>query len=205
MLKIAIAKGRVFAEAVSLLKKINIEIPKEEINSRKIIMHSNNATVKILLIRSIDVPVFVRHGGADIGIVGKDVLLENNNKGIFELLDLKIANCRLVLASKNGEIINKPTLKIATKYDKSAKKYFQSKGQQIDVIKLYGSMEIAPNIGLADYIVDLVDTGNTMKANNLKIIDEVCNISSRLIVNSASFNTKNKEIKNLIDNIMKTL
>jgi len=205
MLTIAIAKGRVFEKTIPLIKKINLEISKEEINSRKILMNTNFSNIKILVIRSIDVPVFVQHGAADIGIVGKDILIEHNNNGIFELLDLNIAKCSLVVASKNGEKINKPILKIATKYINSSKEYFQSQGQQIDLIKLYGAMEIAPNIGLSDYIVDLVDTGNTIKANGLKIIDKIYDVSSRLIVNSASFNTKNKEIKNWVKSIEKII
>lgn len=201
MLTIAIAKGRVFEKTISFIKKIGLEIAPKEIKSRKIIMNTNFSNIKILVIRSADIPVFVQHGAADIGIVGKDVLVEHGANGIFELLDLGIAKCSLMVASKNGEIINKKTLKIATKYINSSKKYFQDKAQQVEIIKLYGAMEIAPNIGLADYIVDLVETGNTIKANGLKTIDKVYDVSSRLIVNSASFNTKHKEVKDWLENI----
>ena len=157
------------------------------------------------MIRASDVPVFVQHGAADFGIAGKDVLLEHGANGIFELLDLGISKCRLMVASKKDQDLNKSTLKVATKYVKSAKEYFYRQGKQVEVIKLFGAMELAPIVGLSDCIVDLVDTGNTLKANNLVPIELIQEISSRLIVNSAAFNTKHKDIKQWIQKIEQNL
>ena len=195
MLTIALSKGRILDQTLPLLEKAGISVPKSELESRKLILDTNLSDVKVIVIRASDVPVFVQHGAADIGIAGKDVLLEHGANGIFELLDLGISRCRLMVASKKGQDLNKSTLKVATKYVKSAKEYFYRQGKQVEVIKLYGAMELAPIVGLSDCIVDLVDTGNTLKANNLVPIELIQEISSRLIVNSAAFNTKHKDIK----------
>ena len=195
MLTIALSKGRILDQTLPLLEKAGISIPKSELESRKLILDTNLSDVKVIVIRASDVPVFVQHGAADIGIAGKDVLLEHGANGIFELLDLGISKCRLMVASKKNQDLNKSTLKVATKYVKSAKEYFYRQGKQVEVIKLYGAMELAPIVGLSDCIVDLVDTGNTLKANNLVPIELIQEISSRLIVNSAAFNTKYKDIK----------
>ena len=201
MLTIALSKGRILDQTLPLLEKAGISVPKSELESRKLILDTNLNDVKVIVIRASDVPVFVQHGAADIGIAGKDVLLEHGANGIFELLDLGISKCRLMVASKKGQDLNKSTLKVATKYVKSAKEYFYRQGKQVEVIKLYGAMELAPIVGLSDCIVDLVDTGNTLKANNLVPLELIQEISSRLIVNSAAFNTKHKDINQWIQTI----
>ena len=205
MLTIALSKGRILDQTLPLLEKAGISIAKSELESRKLILDTNLSDVKVIVIRASDVPVFVQHGAADIGIAGKDVLLEHGANGIFELLDLGISKCRLMVASKKGQDLNKSTLKVATKYVKSAKEYFYKQGKQVEVIKLYGAMELAPIVGLSDCIVDLVDTGNTLKANNLVPLELIQEISSRLIVNSAAFNTKHKDIKQWIQKIEQNL
>ena len=205
MLTIALSKGRILDQTLPLLEKAGISIAKSELESRKLILDTNLSDVKVIVIRASDVPVFVQHGAADFGIAGKDVLLEHGANGIFELLDLGISRCRLMVASKKDQDLNKSTLKVATKYVKSAKEYFYRQGKQVEVIKLYGAMELAPIVGLSDCIVDLVDTGNTLKANNLVPIELIQEISSRLIVNSAAFNTKHKDIKQWIQKIKQNL
>jgi ATP phosphoribosyltransferase len=205
MLTIALSKGRILDQTLPLLEKAGISIPKSEVESRKLILDTNLNDIKVIVIRASDVPVFVQHGAADFGIAGKDVLLEHGANGIFELLDLGISKCRLMVASKKGQDLNKSTLKVATKYVKSAKEYFYKQGKQVEVIKLYGAMELAPIVGLSDCIVDLVDTGNTLKANNLVPLELIQEISSRLIVNSAAFNTKHSEINGWIQKIEQNL
>ena len=205
MLTIALSKGRILDQTLPLLEKAGISVPKSELESRKLILDTNLNDVKVIVIRASDVPVFVQHGAADIGIAGKDVLLEHGANGIFELLDLGISKCKLMVASKKGQDLNKSTLKVATKYVKSAKEYFYKQGKQVEVIKLYGAMELAPIVGLSDCIVDLVDTGNTLKANNLVPLELIQEISSRLIVNSAAFNTKHKDINQWIQKIEQNL
>ena len=205
MLTIALSKGRILDQTLPLLEKAGISISKSELESRKLILDTNLNNIKVIVIRASDVPVFVQHGAADFGIGGKDVLLEHGANGIFELLDLGISKCRLMVASKKGHDLNKSTLKVATKYVKSAKEYFYKQGKQVEVIKLYGAMELAPIVGLSDCIVDLVDTGNTLKANNLVPLELIQEISSRLIVNSAAFNTKHREINGWIQKIEQNL
>ena len=205
MLTIALSKGRILDQTLPLLEKAGISIAKSELESRKLILDTNLSDVKVIVIRASDVPVFVQHGAADFGIAGKDVLLEHGANGIFELLDLGISKCRLMVASKKDQDLNKSTLKVATKYVKSAKEYFYKQGKQVEVIKLYGAMELAPIVGLSDCIVDLVDTGNTLEANNLVPLELIQEISSRLIVNSAAFNTKHKEINQWIQKIEQNL
>ena len=205
MLTIALSKGRILDQTLPLLEKAGISITKSELESRKLILDTNLNDVKVIVIRASDVPVFVQHGAADFGIAGKDVLLEHGANGIFELLDLGISKCRLMVASKKDQDLNKSTLKVATKYVKSAKEYFYKQGKQVEVIKLYGAMELAPIVGLSDCIVDLVDTGNTLKANNLVPLELIQEISSRLIVNSAAFNTKHREINQWIQKIEQNL
>ena len=205
MLTIALSKGRILDQTLPLLEKAGISIAKSELESRKLILNTNLNDVKVIVIRASDVPVFVQHGAADFGIAGKDVLLEHGANGIFELLDLGISKCRLMVASKKDQDLNKSTLKVATKYVKSAKEYFYRQGKQVEVIKLYGAMELAPIVGLSDCIVDLVDTGNTLKANNLVPLELIQEISSRLIVNSAAFNTKHKDINQWIQKIEQNL
>ena len=205
MLTIALSKGRILDQTLPLLEKAGLTVSNNELKSRKLILDTNLSDIKVIVIRASDVPVFVQHGAADLGVAGKDVLLEHGADGIFELLDLKISKCQLMVAAKENQNLNKSTLKVATKYAKSAKKYFFAKGQQVEVIKLSGAMELAPIVGLSDCIVDLVDTGNTLKANNLIPLDLIYNISSRLIVNSAAFNTNHSQINDWIKRIEKNL
>ena len=205
MLTIALSKGRILDKTLPLLKKASISVPKSELDSRKLILNTDSKDIKVIILRASDVPVFVQHGAADFGIAGKDVLLEHGADGVFELLDLGISKCRLMVASKKGEDLNKSSLKVATKYVKSAKEYFYRQGRQVEVIKLNGAMELAPIVGLSDCIVDLVDTGNTLKANNLVPLDLIYEVSSRLIVNSAAFNTKHSEINDWIQKIKQSL
>ena len=205
MLTIALSKGRILDKTLPLLKKAGISVAKSELDSRKLILDTDSIDIKVIVLRASDVPVFVQHGAADFGIAGKDALLEHGADGVFELLDLEISKCRLMVASKKGVDLNKSTLKVATKYVNSAKEYFYQQGRQIEVIKLYGAVELAPIVGLSDCIVDLVDTGNTLKANNLIPVELIHEISSRLIVNSAAFNTKYIEISSWIKRIEKSL
>ena len=205
MLTIALSKGRILEQTLPLLKKAGLEIADEELNSRKLILDTNLDDVKVIVIRATDVPVFVQHGAADMGIAGKDVLLEHGANGLFELLDLGIAKCKLMVAASDKNKLEQNTLKIATKYVNSAKRYFEAKGQQIEITKLYGAMELAPVVGLAHCIVDLVDTGNTLKANGLVPLEHIEDISSRLVVNAASFKTKNAQIKTWVKGIEKNL
>ncbi len=205
MLTIALSKGRILKETLPLLQKAGLEISENELNSRKLILDTNLDAVKVIVIRATDVPVFVQHGAADMGIAGKDVILEHGANGLFELLDLGIAKCQLMVAAQSEKNLERNTLRIATKYVNPAKHYFEKKNQQIEVIKLYGAMELAPVVGLADCIVDLVDTGNTLKANGLKPLEHIEDISSRLVVNSASFKTKNAQIKEWVSRIENSL
>jgi len=205
MLTIALSKGRILDQTLPLLEKAGISIPNSELESRKLILDTNFDDIKVIVLRASDVPVFVQHGAADFGIAGKDVLLEHGADGVFELLDLGISKCRLMVASTKDKNLNKSTLKVATKYVKSTKEYFYKQGKQIEVIKLSGAMELAPIVGLSDCIVDLVDTGNTLKANNLVPLELIHEISSRLIVNSAAFNTKHSQINDWIKKVKKSL
>jgi len=205
MLTIALSKGRILDQTLPLLEKAGISIPNSELESRKLILDTNFDDIKVIVLRASDVPVFVQHGAADFGIAGKDVLMEHGADGVFELLDLGISKCRLMVASTKDKNLNKSTLKVATKYVKSTKEYFYKQGKQIEVIKLSGAMELAPIVGLSDCIVDLVDTGNTLKANNLVPLELIHEISSRLIVNSAAFNTKHSQINDWIKKVKKSL
>ena len=205
MLTIALSKGRILEQSLPLLKKAGLFVAPNELQSRKLILNTNIENIKVIILRASDVPVFVQHGAADIGIAGKDVLLEHGSSGVFELLDLGISKCRLMVASNEKQDLNLNSLKVATKYVNSTKDFFHAKGKQVEIIKLSGAMELAPIVGLSDCIVDLVDTGDTLKANNLVARELVRNISSRLIINSASFNTKHKEINVWLKKIEKSL
>ena len=202
---IALAKGRILKETLPLLEKAGIE-PLDDLNkSRKLIFETNIDGLQLVLIRSADVPTYVQYGAADMGIAGKDVLLEHGGAGLYEWLDLKIAPCKLMTAGFENKTLPRDRLKVATKYTEITKRYFHEQGRQVELIKLYGSMELAPIVGLADLIVDLVDTGNTLKANGLVPLEFIMDISSRLIINRASLKMKNAEIKDVINNLEKAL
>lgn len=200
-LTFALSKGRIYKDTLPLLEAAGI-IPLEDPDkSRKLIIPTNHDHIRLLIVRATDAPTYVAYGAADIGVAGKDVLMEASSDNLYELLDLNIAKCKLMVA---GPETPKPVghrLKIATKYLKSAEAYYAQKGEQVDLIKLYGSMEIAPLIDLADYIVDLVDTGNTLKANGLVPMEHITDISSRLIVNEHAYKTKFSQINEIVEKI----
>ena len=197
-LTIALSKGRIFKETVPLLKQAGIEPVDDPETSRKLILDTNLPNVKLVIIRATDVPTYVQYGAADVGVAGKDVLLEHGGEGLYEPLDLNIACCKLMVAGPvNAEPVN-GRMRVATKYTNSAREYFARQGQQVEMIKLYGSMELAPLVGLADCIVDVVDTGNTLKANNLEPREHIADISSRLVVNKASMKMKHALVKPFI-------
>jgi len=200
-LTIALSKGRIFKDTLPLLKHAGIEPIDDPETSRKLILDTNIDHIKLVIVRATDVPTYVEYGAADLGVSGKDVLLEHGGEGIYEPLDLNIACCKLMVAGKPGVLKTVSRLRIATKFVKSARQYYANKGEQVEIIKLYGSMELAPIVGLADVIVDLVDTGNTLRANGLEPLEHIADISSRLIVNQASLKTKSKTIKQFIRQI----
>jgi ATP phosphoribosyltransferase len=197
-IKIALSKGRIFKETLPLLAQAGIEPREHPDTSRKLILNTNRPEIKLVIIRATDVPTYVEYGAADVGVAGKDVLLEHGSGGLYEPLDLKIAQCQLMVAGPTGPIQPRNRLRIATKYLNITQRYYAKQGQQVEIIKLYGSMELAPLVGLADYIVDLVETGNTLKANGLKPLARIADISSRLVVNKAALKMKHQSIQCLI-------
>jgi len=196
---IALSKGRIFKETLPLLAKAGIEALDDPETSRKLVLDTNHEQIKLVIIRATDVPTYVQWGAADIGVAGKDVLIEHGGEGIYEPLDLNIARCRMMVAGRPETPVSGDRLRIATKYVNSARAYYASKGQQVDIIKLYGSMELAPIVGLSDLIVDLVESGNTLKANGLVSLEHIADISSRLVINRGSWKTKHSTIKALLD------
>jgi len=196
---IALSKGRIFDECRELLEKIGITVAQEELDGRKLVLSTNKPDVRLLIIRATDVPTYVQYGAAELGVVGKDTLMEFAGDGIYEPLDLGIAKCKLMVAGVKGKTVSGKRLRVATKYLQSTRRYFASKGQQVELIKLYGSMELAPLLGLADCIVDLVATGGTLKANGLVATEHIADISSRLIVNQAAMKIKSATLKPLIE------
>jgi ATP phosphoribosyltransferase len=205
MLTIAVSKGRIYKDALPLLAAAGIVPIDDPQKSRKLILRTTQKAVRLVIIRATDVPTFVEYGAADLGIAGKDVLLEHGAENLYEPLDLGIARCQMMTAG----FVDAPPLgrriKVATKYVNTAKRYFASLGIQAEIIKLYGAMELAPLVGLADCIVDLVETGNTLKANGLEPKELICEISSRLVVNKASMKTKHAVIHPLITQFETTL
>jgi ATP phosphoribosyltransferase len=195
---IALTKGRILKETLPLLKKIGLEPVDDVFSSRKLLFSTNQENIRILILRGSDVPTYVQFGKADIGIAGKDGLLEHQGDGYYEPLDLGIARCRLMTAAPEGYQPADGKIRVATKYTKVAREYYAQQGRQIDLIKLYGAMELAPIMDLADEIVDIVDTGNTLKANGLEAREMITEISSRVIVNKASMKTKFPEIKGIL-------
>jgi len=198
---IALTKGRILKDTLPLLAEAGLE-PAEDISkSRKLIFSTNQPHVRLLILRGSDVPTYVQHGAADLGVAGKDNLLEHDDSNLYEPLDLEIARCRLMTAGIKGAELPRGRIKVATKFVQSAKQYYAAKGRQVDIIKLYGAMELAPLMDLADEIVDIVDTGNTLKANGLEAREKIADISSRLIVNKASMKMKYAPISALIDRL----
>jgi len=200
-LVIALSKGRILDETLPLLEKAGIKPIEDLRKSRKLIFDTNHENIKFIVIRATDVPTYVEYGAADMGISGKDVLMEYGGQEIIEVLDLKIAKCRLMTAKVVGRSIPDGRMKVATKFVNVAKKYFYESGQQVDVIKLYGGMELAPILGLADSIVDIVDTGNTLKANGMAPDQLIAEISSRLVVNRASMKQKLATIQPIVTSL----
>jgi ATP phosphoribosyltransferase len=205
MLTIAVSKGRIYEEALPFLEAAGISPTDDPEKSRKLILSTTREDVQLVIIRATDVPTFVEYGAADMGIAGKDILLEHGAESLYEPLDLKIACCRLMTAAHKDAPVPKGRIRVATKYVKIAQRYFANLGIQAEIIKLYGSMELAPLVGLADCIVDLVDTGNTLRANNLEPRELIMNISSRLVVNKAAMKMKNHAIAALLEQFEATL
>ncbi len=204
MLTLALSKGRIFEETLPLLRAAGIEVLDDPEKSRKLILDTNQPLVRVLVVRATDVPTYVQYGGADLGITGKDTLLEHGSQGLYQPLDLQIARCRISVAVRAdfdyaSAVKQGSRLKVATKYVAIAREFFASKGVHVDLIKLYGSMELAPLVGLADAIVDLVSTGNTLKANQLVEVERIMDISARLVVNQASLKLKQESIRNIIN------
>lgn len=204
-LTIALTKGRILEETLPLLAAAGIEPLEDMEKSRKLVFDTTQVSVRLLLLRGADVPTYVQFGAADMGISGKDTLMENGAEGLYEPLDLNIARCKLMTAGVKGESLPAGRIRVATKYVNIAKQYYASQGRQTDIIKLYGAMELAPIMNLADEIVDIVDTGNTLRANGLEERDFIADISSRLIVNKASMKMKHVQIQTIIDYIAKAV
>jgi len=200
-LTMALTKGRILKETLPLLARAGIE-PLEDIHSsRKLIFATTREDIQLVVIRGTDVPTYVRHGAADIGVVGKDILLEHGAEGLYEPLDLGIARCRLMTAGPVGWSASGARVRVATKFVNIARRHFAAQGVHADVIKLYGAMELAPMMNLADLIVDIVDTGNTLRANGMEPLDEIAHISSRLIVNKASMRARYRVVQDLIERL----
>jgi ATP phosphoribosyltransferase len=203
MITLALSKGRIFNDTLPLLRATGIEVLEDPEKSRKLILPTSRDDVQIIMVRASDVPTYVQYGGADLGVVGKDTLLETGVQGLYVPLDLKIAKCRVSVAVREGfdyaaAVKQGSRLKVATKYVNIAREFFASKGVHVDLIKLYGSMELAPLTGMADAIVDLVSTGSTLKANKLVEVERIMEISSRLVVNQTSLKTKQALLKPIL-------
>ena len=203
-LTIALSKGRIFDETLPLLAAAGIEAAENPEQSRKLIIATNHDDIRLVIVRASDVPTYVRYGAADFGIAGKDVLTELGGDGLYQPLDLQIAKCRMMVAVPEGFDYARASqpggrLRIATKYPDIAAGHFAAKGVHVDIIKLYGSMELAPLVGLSDAIVDLVSSGNTLRANRLEAVEHVCDVSSRLVVNKAALKVKYARLQPIID------
>ena len=201
-LTIALSKGRILKDTLPLLKEAGIELLEDPSASRKLIFDTTRADVRIIVIRATDVPPYVQHGGADLGVAGKDVLMEHGGEGLFEPLDLEIARCKLMVAALKDAPPVTGRVRVATKFVNVARSYFARQGKQAEIIKLYGAMELAPLVGLADRIVDIVDTGNTLRANGLEPTEIIADdISSRVVVNRASMKTRHADIQGILDKL----
>ncbi len=210
MITLALSKGRIFDDTLPLLRAAGIEVLDDPEKSRKLILATNRPDLRVVLVRATDVPTYVQHGGADLGVVGKDTLLESGSQGLYQPLDLHISKCRISVAVRQGfdyaaAVRQGARLKVATKYVAIARDFFAAKGVHVDLIKLYGSMELAPLTGLADAIVDLVSTGNTLKANQLIEVEQIMDISARLVVNQTALKLKQARIRQIIDAMAQAL
>jgi len=204
MITLALSKGRIFDETMPLLAAAGNEVLEDPERSRKLILPTSQPDLRVVIVRATDVPTYVEYGGADLGVTGKDTLIEHGGQGLYQPLDLQIAKCRVSVAVRDdfdyaSAVRQGSRLRVATKYVSIAREFFAAKGVHVDMIKLYGSMELAPLIGLADAIVDLVSTGNTLKANKLVEVERIMDISSRLVVNQAALKLKQEPIRRLID------
>ena len=204
-LTIALTKGRILKETLPLLAQAGIEPIEDVHSSRKLIFETSEPGIRLIIIRGTDVPTYVRHGAADMGVVGKDILLEQGADGLYEPLDLGIAQCRLMTAGPVGWQGSGARIRVATKFTNIARRYFAQQGVHADVIKLYGAMELAPLMNLADLIVDIVDTGNTLRANGMEPIDEIAAVSARLVVNKASMRSAHTPIMRVVDDLSSVL
>lgn len=203
-IKLAMAKGRLAEDAMLLLEKINIDCSPLREKNRKLVFDLPHSNLQVVLLKAADVPTYVEHGVVDMGIVGKDVLLEQE-KLLYEVIDLKFGKCRLSVAGKSEMASNPKHMRVATKYPNVAKAYFARKGQSVEIIKQEGSVELAPLLGLADVIVDIVETGNTLKANGLVVLEEVAEVSARLVLNKVSFKTKQEQLTRIIEEISRVI
>jgi ATP phosphoribosyltransferase len=204
-LTIALSKGRIFEETMPLLNAAGIEALDDPETSRKLILDTNHDDIKLVIIRATDVPTYVQYGAADLGVTGKDILMEHGGEGLYELLDLNIARCKLMTAGFANRPLPEGKIKVATKFVNCTRRYFAEQGRQIEIIKLYGSMELAPIVGLADIIVDVVQTGSTLKANGLVPLESIATISSRMIVNKASMKMKHEKLTQLLDQVSRAV
>jgi ATP phosphoribosyltransferase len=203
-ISIALSKGRIFDETAPLLARAGLRPKQDPEHSRKLIIGTNKRDVRLIVVRASDTPTYVQHGGADLGVAGRDVLVEHGGEGLYQPLDLNIAKCRMVVAVRKGfdyagAVRQGARLRVATKYVTTTREHFGAKGVHVDLIRLYGSMELAPLTGLADAIVDLVATGQTLKANDLVAVEDIMPVSARLIVNQAALKTRRGELQPLID------
>jgi ATP phosphoribosyltransferase len=210
LISLALSKGRILDETLPLLEAAGVVATEHPDASRKLIIPTTRPDVRLIIVRATDVPTYVQYGAADLGVVGGDVLAEFDGTGLYQPLDLKIARCRLMVAVRRGfdyeqAVRSGARLRVASKYVQTAREHFAAKGVHVDLIKLYGSMELAPLTGLADAIVDLVSTGNTLKANDLVAVEEIAQISSRLVVNQASYKLKRAVIQPLLDRLKKAV
>jgi ATP phosphoribosyltransferase len=203
-LTLALSKGRIFEETLPLLEAAGIKVTEDPETSRKLILQTNDASVRVIIVRASDVPTYVQYGAADFGVAGKDVLLEHGGEGLYQPIDLNIAKCRMSVAVKDGfdyasAVRQGARLRVVTKYVQTAREHFAAKGVHVDLIKLYGSMELGPLVGLADAIVDLVSTGSTLRANHLVEVEHIMEISSRLVVNQAALKLKRERLQPILE------
>jgi len=201
---IALSKGRIYQETAPLLARVGLRAQEDPETSRRLVIGTNRPGVRLIIVRASDTPTYVQYGGADLGIAGKDVLVEHGGEGLYQPVDLGIARCRMMVAVREGfdyegAVRRGARLRVATKYLRTTREHFAAKGVHVDLIKLYGSMELAPLVGLADAIVDLVSSGNTLRANKLVAVEEIMPVSARLVVNQAALKTNRAQLQKLID------